>query len=214
MLQGQSTATQVVREQTGVSVETWEELAHELSEAKYGVLFLGESLATSRGRSADCQAAFQLIRTLNQRHRFVCIVDRSLPAAITTEQVMTWQCGIGTNVNLSAGYPRDGSGAWTAERLLHDRQADVAILVGDDAVHGLSESARQQLSAIPCIEIGPLHQPATFANVTLPTARNGLETRTTWYRMDQVPLVAHPIASAPFPSEAETLRQIEFRMSM
>ncbi len=194
LLKGHSPTAARVKQDTGVAVEAWRELAGELGSATYGAMFLGEALATSRGGVADCQVAFQWIRELNDHTRFVCMVDWSRPASVTAEQVLTWQSGFPANVSFAAGYPRYG--AWTAEQLLLDQQVDLAMLVGEDADHGLSAAARQRLTSIPCIAIGPGDHPAPFANVSLAAARNGIETHATWFRMDQVPLVAHPVLSS------------------
>jgi formylmethanofuran dehydrogenase subunit B len=193
---------------TGQPLSVWRQLYTQLQAAKYGVLFYGPGLSQSRGRHVTVDSLRALTRDLNQHTRFVCLPATGGGNGTGAANVLAWQTGYPSAVNLARGYPRFSPGEYSAAATLGRGEADVALLVGDQATQSLSLAALAHLSRIPVIAIHSSVVPTSPAAVSLTTAQYGLETGGTVYRSDGVALPLRPPLTSHLPAADAVLRAI------
>ncbi|HEU5118442.1 MAG TPA: formylmethanofuran dehydrogenase subunit B, partial [Isosphaeraceae bacterium] len=198
-----------VQSACGVSLASLEELAHRLRSARYGALFLGDSLASS----ASMEAALLLVRDLNEFTRFVTL-GLGGPGNLTgAEAVLGWQAGQGLSTDFSRGIPRFLPEGATAEARLLAHSADAAVIVCDDPSAWLSDDARARLNQIPTVWIDPdATDPTRRASVALACAEPGFDAAGTVMRTDGVSLPLRPALPASRPSASELLRALLDRL--
>jgi formylmethanofuran dehydrogenase subunit B len=91
---------------------------------------------------------------------------------------------------------------------------DAALFVSGDPVARLPEVARDALARTPLIAVTAVDgQTTRLARVVIPTARAGVHSGGTAYRMDRVPLPLRAVARSPWPSEAEVLERLTARLA-
>ncbi len=199
-----------VLDQTGVELAVWQTLAERMRHAQYGALLFGMGLMQTRGYRNNCEALLQLGRDLNQYARWVCRSVRQRGNVTGADKVVAWQTGYPFCVNLSRGYPRYNPGEFNTSQQLARGEADAAMIVGNDPMPDFTSAARAHLKRIPYIALSAEETEITReATVSFATARFGLETGGTVYRMDEVPLALRPVITSPYPSDATVLRQLE-----
>jgi formylmethanofuran dehydrogenase subunit B len=154
-----------------------------------------------------------LVRDMNAHTRFVAMALRDSGNLIGADSVLTWRTGYPFGVNLSRGYPRFNPGEYTAEEMLSRGEVDAALVVADDPMSSLSRAAREHLARIGLVALDARETATTrAAAVAFTTARYGIETSGTVYRMDDVPLPLRPALESPYASDFEVLAGIERRV--
>jgi formylmethanofuran dehydrogenase subunit B len=147
---------------------------------------------------------------MNEHTRFVCRSVRQRGNVTGADKVVSWRTGYPFCVNLSRGYPRYNAAEYTTAVTLARREADVAMIVGNDPMPDFTAASRQHLSSIPYITLSADETPITrAATVSFATSRFGLAGGGTVYRMDEVPLHLRPAIESKFPSDVEVLEKLE-----
>lgn len=196
--------------QTGIELAVWQSLMDRMKVANYGALLFGMGLMQTRGYRNNCEALLQLARDLNRHARFVCRSVRQRGNVTGADKVVAWQTGYPFCVNLSRGYPRYNPGEFNTSVQLARGEADAAMIVGNDPMPDFTSAARDHLRRIPYIALSADETDITReATVAFATAKFGLETGGTVYRMDEVPLALRPVVKSHYPSDAEVLRELE-----
>jgi formylmethanofuran dehydrogenase subunit B len=199
-----------VLEQTGIELAVWQSLMERMKVANYGALLFGMGLMQTRGYRNNCEALLQLGRDLNRHARFVCRSVRQRGNVTGADKVVAWQTGYPFCVNLSRGYPRYNPGEFNTSVQLARGEADAALIVGNDPMPDFTPAAREHLRRIPYVALSAEETDITReAVVSFATAKFGLETGGTVYRMDEVPLALRPVLTSPYPGDAVILRELE-----
>lgn len=198
---------------TGLPLSVWQDLVARMKAAKFGVLFYGLGVTTTRGRHLNAEALLALIRDLNQHTRFVCRANRSHSNLAGADNVLTWRTGYPFSVNLAPGYPRFNPGEYSAAVVLARKEADAALVVAGDPLAEFADPARDHLASIPYVAVDFRDTPTMRgAAVAFHTATYGIHSPGTVYRLDDVPIPLRPALDSTLPSDLEILQRIEERI--
>jgi formylmethanofuran dehydrogenase subunit B len=183
---------------SGIPIEKIEELADLLMGCEFGAIFYGVGLTMSLGKSRNIDAALSLVRELNSKTKFIIIPVRGHFNVSGSNEVATWLTGYPFAVDFSQGYPYYNPGDTTAVDLLSRGECDAALVVASDPIAHLPTNIASKLTEIPLITIDP-HRTATteVSDITIPSARIGIEAEGTIYRMDGVPLECKKFIDPP-----------------
>ncbi|MCS7116843.1 MAG: formylmethanofuran dehydrogenase subunit B [Nitrososphaerales archaeon] len=195
----------------GVPVEQIEEFAEVLRSCKFGVIFFGQGLTQSPGKSRNIEAAIALVRDLNDYTKFALIPIRGHYNVAGANEVTAWQTGFPYGVDFSKGYPWYNPGETTAVDILRRGESDAALVVGSDPLAHFPREAAEHLAANPLAVIDPdISMTAMAADVVIPSAFTGIEVAGTAYRMDRVALLVKKVVEPPkgVLSDEEILRMI------
>ena len=202
-----------IEQETGVSLETMQELVERMKNCRYGVLFFGMGLTMTRGRHFNSGALLALATDLNQYTHFVAKPVRGHGNVTGADNVMAWQTGYPFGVNFSRGFPRFNPGEFTTVDLLSKRDADAALIVASDPASNFPQAAIDHLASIPVV---CLDTKATLtsklAHVAFRTCTYGINTAGTVYRMDDVAITLRKAYDSPFPTDEEILTAIKKRV--
>ncbi len=202
-----------IEEETGVPLETLQDLAERMKNCKYGVVFFGMGLTMPRGRHFNTSALFAMATDLNEYTHFVVRPARGHGNVTGIDQVLTWNTGYPFAVNFNLGYPRFNPGEFTAVDTLASGAADAAMFVASDPASNFPKAAIERMKQIPVISLDPKQSvTSTLARVAFTTATYGINTGGTVYRMDDIPVSLNPAFESPFPSELEILTGIKKRV--
>lgn len=192
---------------TGIEPATLRAAAGLLAGARYGAAFYGPGLATA----AAAEALFRLVRTWNERSRFVALPIGGPGNRPGVEAALTWQAGSPRAVDFAGGSPRYDPPESTAESRLARGAADAALIVGDDPRPALSASARAGLDALPVVWISPEatdpSKPTPAVGLACGTA--GIDAGGTVFRVDGVALPLRPPLPARWPAARVWLRRLD-----
>ena len=176
-------------EVAGVPMSEIEELAEEMKNAKFGVVFFGLGLTQSDGRHMNIDAAVGLVSELNRKTKFILTPMRGHYNVGGANSITTWQTGYPYAVDFSTGYPRYNPGEFTAVDLLAKGEADAALIIASDPGATFPKDAAKHLAQIPSITLDQKVTPTTMlSEVVIPVATAGIEAEGTAYRMDGIPL--------------------------
>jgi formylmethanofuran dehydrogenase subunit B len=176
-------------EVSGVPMNDIIELAEEMKNARFGVVFFGLGLTQSDGRHMNIDAAIGLVSELNRKTKFVLTPMRGHYNVAGANTVTTWQTGYPYAVDFSLGYPRYNPGEFTAIDMLATEEADAALIIASDPGSTFPSDAASYLAQIPVITLDQKTTPTTMlSEVVIPVATAGIEAEGTAYRMDGVPL--------------------------
>ena len=176
-------------EVAGVPTSEIAELAEEMKNARFGVVFFGLGLTQSDGRHMNIDAAVGLVSELNRKTKFVLTPMRGHFNVAGANTVTTWQTGYPYAVDFSLGYPRYNPGEFTAIDILSTGEADAALIIASDPGATFPKEAAKRLAQIPVITLDQKTTPTTMlSEVVIPVAAAGIEAEGTAYRMDGVPL--------------------------
>jgi len=193
----------------GVKVETLKSLLDIMLSAKYGVIFIGMGLTMTRGKYHNVEAALSLAIELNSHTRWSVVAMRGHYNVSGAGMVLLWQTGFPMAVNFSLGYPRYSPGEYSAVDLLRRKEVDAVLVIASDPVANFPREAVRNLLSLPIIAIDPKRSLTTMvAKVVIPTAKVGIETEGTAYRMDGVPIRVKKILNSIYPSDEEVLDRI------
>jgi formylmethanofuran dehydrogenase subunit B len=194
----------------GVELDVLRDLARRMKRCRYGVVFFGLGLAQRSLGHRNVEALLRLVADLNAHTRFTARRLR-IPGDVTgADSVVCWQTGFPFAVNLARGYPRYNPGEYTANELLERHEVDACVLVGSEAVTGLSAAAIEWLREIPTVALDhPNMPPGLDATVQFTTAIYGVHAPGTAYRMDEVPIPLRPVLDTDYPTDADVLAAIQ-----
>jgi formylmethanofuran dehydrogenase subunit B len=197
---------------TGATLSVWQDLVNRMQAARFGVIFYGAGINTTRGGYVNADALMALVRDMNVFTRFVCQPMRGGGNVAGADEALLWATGYAFGVNLSRGYPRFTFGEFTAAEVLSRGEADAALIVGGELLEDLPAAARAHLATIPTVVLD--HGTAAYADarVVFRTASPGLDAAGTVYRTDDVPLPARRIVDSGYPSDVEILAPLEARI--
>lgn len=202
-----------IEQETGVSLDTLQDLAERMKNCRYGVLFFGMGLTMTRGRHFNAGALLALATDLNQYTHFVAKPVRGHGNVTGADNVVTWQTGFPFAVNFSRGYPRFNPGEFTSVDLLARNEADAALIIASDPGANFPHKAIEHLRRIPTIVLDPKRTfTSDLARVAFTTATYGINTGGTVYRMDDVPIPLRPAFPSPYPTDEEVLKAIKVRI--
>jgi formylmethanofuran dehydrogenase subunit B len=178
----------------GAPMEEIKELADEMMNAKFGIVFFGLGLTQSDGRHMNIDAAVGLVSELNRKTKFALTPMRGHYNVAGANTVTTWQTGYPYAVDFSTGYPRYNPGEFTAIDMLSREEPDAALIIASDPGSTFPKDAAQHFGKIPVITLDQKMTPTTMlSEVVIPVATAGIEAEGTAYRMDGVPLKLHKI---------------------
>ncbi|MEM2211664.1 MAG: formylmethanofuran dehydrogenase subunit B [Nitrososphaerales archaeon] len=195
----------------GLAVEQIEEFAEMLRSCKFGVIFFGQGLTQSLGKSKNIEAAIALVKDLNDYTKFALIPIRGHYNVAGANEVTAWQTGFPFAVDFSKGYPWYNPGETTAVDILRRGESDAALIVGSDPLAHFPKEAADHLAKNPLAVIDPdISVTALAADVVIPSAFTGIEVSGTAYRMDRVGLLMKKVVDPPegVLSDEEILRII------
>lgn len=95
-----------IEEQTGVPLETLQDLVERMKNCRFGVFFFGMGLTMPRGRHFNTGAILALATDLNEFTHFVAKPLRGHGNVTGADNVLSWQTGYPFSVNFNLGYPR------------------------------------------------------------------------------------------------------------
>jgi formylmethanofuran dehydrogenase subunit B len=191
LVRGEKIAAEEV---AGVPMSAIEELAEDMKNAKFGVVFFGLGLTQSDGRHMNIDAAVGLVSELNRKTKFILTPMRGHYNVGGANSITTWQTGYPYAVDFSTGYPRYNPGEFTAVDVLANGEADAALIIASDPGATFPKDAAKQLAKIPTITLDQKVTPTTMlSEVVIPVATAGIEAAGTAYRMDGIPLMLSKI---------------------
>jgi formylmethanofuran dehydrogenase subunit B len=192
-----------VAEQTGVSLADWQALLASMEQSRYGALLCVDSST----EPSFLPPLYGLVRTLNDRTRWVCLRLSGVSNGAGAEQVLTWRTGYPNNINFSHGYPRYNPSYFDAGKVLERGEADAALVVCDDPRSRLSSAAQARLQKIPTVSIDWQETSIwSEADVAIRVAVPGVESAGTMFRFDGVPLALRPAIESSDPADFEVMR--------
>lgn len=191
---------------TGVPLESLQDLAQRMRKCRYGVVFFGLGLAQQGRGHLTVDALLRLTDDLNDHTRF-CARRLRLPGDVTgADNVLCWQTGYPFAVNLARGFPRYNPGEFSANELLARHEVDACLFVGSESVPLLSGEARAWLRQIPTIALDYPHVDTPFSpTVRFTTAVYGVHAPGTAYRMDEVPIPLRRWITSDYWADEEVL---------
>ncbi len=198
-------------EVSGVSKAEIHEVAKEMMNCQYGVLFFGQGLTMTPGKAWNIDNAISLTRDLNRHTKFSLMPMRGHFNVTGANQVFNWQTGYPYAVDFSRGYPRYNPGETAANDVLLRGEADAALTVASDPVSHFPQKSIEHFARIPSIAIEPHWTPTTeLADVVIPSAFVGIEVEGSTYRMDAVPIRTRKVIDPPagILSDEEILKRL------
>ncbi len=198
-----------VDEVGGVPKEELVELANDMKNAKYGVIFYGLGVTQSRGRDRNVENAIKLIQLLNRYTRWIILPMRGHYNVVGAGEVPAWEVGYQYAIDFSRGYPRYSPAEFTAVEMLLRRDCDAMLVIASDPAAHFPKKAVEHMKNIPVIQIDPSPNMTTLlSNVVIPSAIAGVEAEGTAYRMDGIPLRVKKITESNFWSDEKILEEL------
>ncbi|WP_145245543.1 molybdopterin-binding domain-containing protein [Aeoliella mucimassa] len=197
---------EAVVEQTGVSLDVWQDLANQMKSARYGAVVHAGELGASRESVIEVA---RLVAELTATTRWVALPAGSAGNSSGAASVLAWQTGFPLAVNFAQRVPSFGPDEWTTRRMLARGEADTVLVVASDLPSQLDSSAAEALAALPMIALD--WQPtATLkaAEVAIRVARPGVECAGTTQRSDGMMLPLRAAWDTDSPTCEAVLRAI------
>src|SRR5262245_15690786 len=208
IVKGQPVCREIVAE-TGVTVEQLEDLAKQMKEARFGIIFFGMGLSMTRGKHMNSAAVLQLAAEMNAFTKFVAMPMRGHGNVTGSDMVLRWTTGYPFGINLCRGYPRFNPGEFSTVDLLVRGDCDAALILGADPGATMPQPGIDHLARIPTIVLDPkVTHTSRLARVHITTAATGISAPGTVYRMDEIPLPLRPALKSPYPTDEDVVRRI------
>jgi formylmethanofuran dehydrogenase subunit B len=194
---------------SGLTVAQLGGLLEQMKQARYGAIFFGSGLTTTRGKHLNAAAVLALTAELNAFTKFVAIPMRDHGNEAGADHVLCWTTGYPFGVDLSRGYPRSNPGEFTAADVLVRGEVDAALVVGHGQWAPLPQPALDHLARIPTVVLDSrVRALSRTARVHISVGVPGISVGGMVYRMDKVPLPVRAAVESPFPSEEDVLDRI------
>ncbi len=199
-------------EVAGLNREEITKLADTMKNCGYGVVFVGLGLTHSKGKSNNVENLYHLVRRLNDFTRFNVIPMRGHYNVAGLNQVLTWRTGYPFAVDFFRGYPCYNPGETSVIDILARGEVDAMLSISSDPVSHFPKKCVEHLAEIPIISMDIVRTPTTeLSDLVIPGVITGIDAVGTYYRMDNIPLIAKKIIEPPFDfthSDEETLKKI------
>ncbi|MFH1834602.1 MAG: formylmethanofuran dehydrogenase subunit B [Methanobacteriota archaeon] len=204
------------REIAGVPVKDIKKLAKALTSCEYGVVFVGLGLTHSEGKWNNIDNLLNLVRSVNKHTRLSVVAMRGHYNVAGFNEVLTWRTGYPFSVDFQRGYPRYNPGENSIIDMLARGEIDAMLSISADPVSHFPKKCVEHLAKIPLISIDLARTPTTeLSDLVIPGVVAGMESPASYYRMDNVPLIAKRFLDSPFSetsSDEETLKMIYERI--
>jgi formylmethanofuran dehydrogenase subunit B len=189
-------------------LDALEQLAGRLRASRYGALLHAPA------RDANALALLALVRDLASVAHVVALPLRREGNGRGAEDVLAWQTGYPAAVSFARRHPRARPGEFSAVGLLERAEPDAALVVGFDALRGLSPLAAEHLRRIPMVVVDPRGtETAAAARVAFATAGAGVQREGTAHRMDGVPVTLHAPLASERAGDGDVLAAIRARIA-
>ena len=199
-------------EVTGISREDIYKAADMIKDARFGVIWVGLGIASTRGKHYNASMAMRLTQLGNKYGKFVILANRGHCNVAGFNEVLAWQCGFPYAVDFSTGEPRYQPGEYSTVDALRRGEVDALFCMCADLGAHLPKRAVERMCEIPVVSIETAEGPQAFiSDVVLPGVLDGMECEGTFYRMDNVPCYARSFIDPPFDftkSNEDTLIQL------
>ncbi|MGZ7169386.1 MAG: formylmethanofuran dehydrogenase subunit B [Halobacteriota archaeon] len=199
-------------EVTGISRADVYKAAEMVKDARFGVIWVGLGIASTRGKHYNASMAMRLTQLGNRTGKFVILANRGHCNVAGFNQVLTWSCGFPFAVDFSTGEPRYQPGEYSCVDALRRGEVDAMLVMCADLGAHLPKKAVERMCQIPVVSIETAEGPQAFvSDVVLPGVLDAMECEATFYRMDNVPCHARSFCSPPFDfttSNKDTLEQL------
>jgi formylmethanofuran dehydrogenase subunit B len=192
--------------ETGLSLETLQDLIRRMKAAKFGVMFFGMGLSMTRGKHMNSAALLTLAAEMNAFTKFVAMPMRGHGNVTGADVIMRWQTGYPFN----RGYPRYNPGEFSTVDVLVRGDTDCTFIIGADPGATMPKPAIDHLARVPTIVLDPhVTHTSRLAKVHITTAPAGISAPGTGYRMDEIPMPLRPALKSPYPTDEEVVRRIK-----
>jgi len=199
-------------EVTGISREDIQKAAKMVMEARFGVIWVGLGIASTRGKHYNASMAMRLTQLGNNYGKFVILANRGHCNVAGFNQVLSWSCGFPFAVDFSTGEPRYQPGEYSCVDAFRRAEVDAVFVMCADLGAHLPKRAVERMRDVPVVSIETAEGPQAFvSDVVLPGVLDGMESEGTFYRMDNVPIYARSFCDPPFDftkSNEDTCRQL------
>jgi formylmethanofuran dehydrogenase subunit B len=193
----------------GLPFESVRQLAEQLKNCRFGVVFFGLGLSMRGIGHLNVAALLSLVRDLNDHTRFYARRMRLVGDVTGADCLLTWQTGYPFSVNFALGFPRYNPGEFSAHDLLLRGQADALLLVGSEGLENFGPAAMQRVSEIPVIALDyPTVASLGSPTVRFTTAVYGIHAPGTAYRMDDVPVPLRAVLPPRYRCDHEVLADV------
>lgn len=199
----------------GLPVKEVEELAEMMRSCEFGVIFFGQGLTQTSGKSKNIEQLINLVRDLNYWTKFNLMPIRGHFNVTGSNEVLTWQTGYPYAVDFSHGYPWYNPGDTSIVDILRRGESDATLVVASDPLANFPKDVARKLLEKPLMVIDPhMSLTAMAADVVIPCGFAGIEAGGTAYRMDGVALPLRKLVDAPpgILSDEEILSKILSRV--
>ena len=211
LLAGLPLDPQQVLQQTGLPLDTWQQLLERMKQARFGAVIHSQAFS---GNRESVIALHQLMAELTPTTRWVAIPAGSAGNLTGVSNVLTWQTGFPLGVSLAQGAPEYGPHEWTAAQLLARREADAAVIVASDLISRLNLQRTDSLKQLPSVALDWRDtRSMQTATVAIRTARPGLEADGTTSRADGVMLPMRMSRRTSHPTYEEVLSELRRRIA-
>lgn len=199
----------VPEEVGGAPKKDLSEVAEAMKASKFGALFFGLGLVSSRGSDKNVDVALSLVADLNAHTKFVIMPMRGHYNAAGFEQLATWETGYPMSIDFARGYAYFNPGETSACDVLARKDVDAALVVAADPASNFPKSVVENLAGMPVITVDPYENPTTLiSEVVIPSAIAGIEAEGTAYRMDGLALRMKKLVDSPYPSDEQVVSEI------
>ena len=196
-------------EETGVSLETLQDLVRRMKSCKFGCMFFGMGLSMTRGKHMNSAALLTLAAEMNAYTKFVAMPMRGHGNVTGADVIMRWQTGYPFGITFNRGYPRYNPGEFSTVDVLVRGDTDAAFIIGADPGATMPQPAIDHLARIPTIVLDPhVTHTSRLARVHITTAAAGISAPGTSYRMDEIPMPLKSALKSPYPTDEEVVRRI------
>jgi formylmethanofuran dehydrogenase subunit B len=182
----------------GVPVDYLKQVADEMVNCEFGVIYFGLGMTQSSGRFRNIEIAIALARDLNRKTKFIISPMRGHFNVTGANTVFAWQTGYPYAIDFSQGYPQFNPGENTAVDLIKRNDNDATLVISADPGAHFPSVVMQNMMKHPLITINPdMNAISRLGDVVFPTQWCGIEYSGTAYRMDSVPITLKKVVEAP-----------------
>jgi formylmethanofuran dehydrogenase subunit B len=194
----------------GVEVSELAAMLARMQQARYGVIVWAAADLAFPHAELAIQSLCELVQALNATTRFCGLPLGGSDGDITAHQVITWQSGVPLRTRFTRSGPEYDPYLYSAERLLHDGEADALLYVA-----ALDAARTPPATRVPTIVLGRAGMKASpSCAVHIPVATPGIDQAGHLYRTDNVVAVrVRKLVERALPPAHEVLLQIGARVA-
>ena len=197
-----------VREACGQDLSVWVDLLNFLAAGKYSAIVLDSHDLPAAHRRLEQQAAYALVRKLQDRTRCVAI-ELGAPGNLAgATQLLTWSTGFPYAIDFSSGAPSYAVARRDAEALLSDPSSDTVLLAATN-LYGLPSHALNRLASKTVIAVGAWQSLPFTPVVHVETAPLAWYETGTVFRMDGLSLPVKQLVPSSLPNLDHVLQRLE-----